>query len=201
MRDPLEHFLAEIILHCPPKDGGDVLRVLVLGCPPVRSLRAILGKHFAVYVVDEDEQSVSELRLAVGLDQKNFEGCCVVLTALGDIFPRGFFDVVLDAGCLQHVVHVQALHIYHSLVGLLKRGGRIMGWLASKASRPGPDWIGITSGTYARHNGTGRPLWFLYDREGVENLLPSFEHVHVRETALAAEPSGGMPRIWLISAY
>lgn len=200
MRDPLDHFFKEIVLHYPPREQGGVVRVLVLGCPPARTLRGLLGRHFAVYVVDEDERAVSDLRLAVGLEEKNFDCCCVALSALADIFPRAFFDVVLDAGCLQHVIYPQALRTYRTLAGLIKRGGRILGWLCSRSSRPGPDWIGIAPGTYARHNGTGRHLWFTYDREGVENLLPSLDCVELREAALASEPSGGELRIWLIHA-
>ncbi len=200
VRDPLDHFVKEIILHYPPIEGAGVTRVLVLGCPPARALQDLLRRNFALYVAYEEAEAVSALRMAVGLEQANFDTCCVALTALGDIFPRGFFDVVLDAGCLQHVIYPQALRIYRSMSLLLKRGGRMLGWLGSRSSRPGPDWIGIAPGTYARHNGTGRHLWFLYDREGVENLLPGFDHVDAREMALAVEPSGGAPSIWLISA-
>lgn len=200
VRDPLDHFVKEIILHYPPVEGAGVVRVLVLGCPPARAVQELLGRGFGVYVADEESEAVTTLRLAVGFEQPNFDTCCVALSAVGDIFPRGFFEVVLDAGCLQHVIYPQALRIYHTLSTLLRRGGRMMGWLGSRSSQPGPDWIGIAPGTYARHNGTGRHLWFLYDREGVANLLPGFDHVDIRETALAVEPSGGAPSIWLISA-
>lgn len=190
--DPLALLARGVDEYFPADVDRKSASVLVLGARAGTLVRTLLAGGFDVYVLDEDSQAVSDLRLNFGYDQAGFSGCFGAFAGLPTPFPSRFFHVVLDAGCLHHAPLEEVLQVYRLLPDMLRPSGLFLGLVPARTTVVGPGWISLDAGTYIRHDGHGPHLLRVYAMDEAKRLLAGFA-----DAQCSAVSAGGLS-LWLL---